>query len=782
MKAVILAGGEGKRLRPLAMGQPKAMTPLLGKPMMEHLIRLLRQHGITDIYITLCRRPETVMDYFGSGEQLGVRLTYFLEEEPLGTAGSVRNCLAQLGEEDFLVAGGGCVCDLDLSALLRFHRERESKATLALYRSSPPAEEGAVQVDPSGRVRQLGEGAAWRQGPPELVSTGIYILSPAALNQIPEKRVFDFEADLFPALLREGESLYGCPLKGYWREVTDCKTYLDCVCDALSGKVKLDMGLPQRAPGIWSADELPKETSLVPPCWIGPGVVLGPGSLVGPHVVLSQGAAVECKTMVQRSVLLESACVGPRATLYGAILCRGAAVRKGAVLNEGAVLGENALAEEGAVLLERVQLWPGQTAPAGCRLGRSITSGARKGVVRFGTQGVIQGVLGEDLGPEALLALGGALGGEGAVGLGCTPTPGAQMLIGAAAAGISAAGGSPLLHSLECPVQGAWAARQAGLAASLFVEEEGGRIYLRLFDRHGLPLGRDRERRLERALMQGELPAVRIGQVGVLRRLDLTADRWAAETAEESALGRPALRRVTIAVGQDTPADRALRGALSALGCRLESQWRPGIPAFSADRGGFRLSAQDEKGSLLDPGQLLTLLTLIEMENGSGRVAVPEETSAAVDLVAAGYNGTVLRLGRGGPEARALYAAQPWLWSAPAAAVRICSRMGVSGQKLEALMSKIPRFCTWKREVPLTADRRRVMQALARDRRCTPSGGGLRLRTGDGWVYLVPLARRSALRVVAEGPDLELAAELCDFYADRAAQLDREAAQAQEEK
>ena len=170
------------------------------------------------------------------------------------------------------------------------------------------------------------------------------------------------------------------------------------------------------------------------------------------------------------------------------------------------------------------------------------------------------------------------------------------------------------------------------------------------------------------------------------------------------------------------------------------------------------------------------------MENGSGRVCVPAGASAAVDLVAAGYSGTVLRLDRDGAQARELYAAQPWLWSAPSAAVRICSRMGVSGQKLEALMSKTPRFSSWKREVPLTADRGRVMQALARERACTASGEGLRLRTGGGWVYLVPLTRRSALRVVAEGPDLEVAAELCDFYAGRAEELDREAAQAQEKK
>ncbi|MDE6897950.1 MAG: hypothetical protein K2P16_01665, partial [Lawsonibacter sp.] len=213
--------------------------------------------------------------------------------------------------------------------------------------------------------------------------------------------------------------------------------------------------------------------------------------------------------------------------------------------------------------------------------------------------------------------------------------------------------------------------------------------------------------------------------------------------------------------------------ALSALGCRLEKSWRPGIIAFQAQRGGFFLTAQDERGAVVDPGQLLALTVLIEMENGCGKVAVPPGASAAVELVAAGYGGTVLRLDRDGDQARTLYAAQPWMRQAPAAALRICARMAVSGQKLESLVSKTPRFSSWRREVPLSSDRGRVMRALARDQGRSPVGEGLRMRTGSGWVYLTPAARRSALRILAEGPDLELAAELCDFYASRTAEIDR---------
>ena len=216
MKAVIMAGGEGTRLRPLSLGVPKPMTPLFGRPVMEHIITLLKRHHITDICVTLCYKPQAVMDYFGSGEQLGVQLTYFVEEEPLGTAGSVRNCLSHLGREDFLVISGDCVCDLDLTEAIQAHQERESCATLVLYAHPKPLEYGLVLTDEQGRVQRFVEKPSWGQVVTNMVNTGIYILSPRAMELVPQQGPFDFGKDLFPTLLEQRMPLYGCPLEGYW--------------------------------------------------------------------------------------------------------------------------------------------------------------------------------------------------------------------------------------------------------------------------------------------------------------------------------------------------------------------------------------------------------------------------------------------------------------------------------------------------------------------------------------------------------------------------------------
>lgn len=179
-----MAGGEGTRLRPLSLGSPKPMTPLLGRPVMEHIIGLLRNHGVDDICVTLCYKPQGVMDYFGSGDRLGVRLTYFIEDEPLGTAGSVKACMPHIGAEDFLVISGDCVCDLDLTALVRFHRERGAAATLGLYRHKTPLEYGLVLTDGEGRVERFVEKPAWGQVFTDQINTGIYALSPAAMERV----------------------------------------------------------------------------------------------------------------------------------------------------------------------------------------------------------------------------------------------------------------------------------------------------------------------------------------------------------------------------------------------------------------------------------------------------------------------------------------------------------------------------------------------------------------------------------------------------------------------
>lgn len=296
--------------------------------------------------------------------------------------------------------------------------------------------------------------------------------------------------------------------------------------------------------------------------------------------------------------------------------------------------------------------------------------------VRLSTEG------GENV--EKLAQLGFILARRGRVGLARTPDGAGEDLVRACAGGVAAAGGrAELFPDLTSPVEGSWAARRWGLPAFLFFDTEGP-PRLHLFDRLGLPFAPDALGRLKEALSQ---PTEVVADGGTWTVRNIPQGLWAGETARQLALrgSGPPWRHRQAAVPGDRGADRDLARVLSALGWQVEGRWRPGLPAFFAAGGGFRLIAQDETGTPIPPDRLLALVSLIEMENGGGVIALPACRAAGAALAAAGCGGQVLTLERDGERARRLYAARPWLWSAPAAAGRICARMAASGERLSTL-------------------------------------------------------------------------------------------------
>lgn len=239
MKAIMMAGGMGTRLKPVSGDTPKPMVPLCGRPVMEYVLLQLKKHGITEVCATLKYRPDAIRDYFGDGKWLGMKLTYSIEGEALGTAGSVKNCEDFYGDEDFLVVSGDAICDLDLSAFIAEHESAKPAVSIALSRCSVPLRYGLALCGDDGCVRSFVEKPDWAHVVTDLVNTGIYIVSPAAMSHVPESRVFDFAGDLFPLLLREKKKLLGVPLHGYWCDIGTPKSYYECCADAISGRVRL---------------------------------------------------------------------------------------------------------------------------------------------------------------------------------------------------------------------------------------------------------------------------------------------------------------------------------------------------------------------------------------------------------------------------------------------------------------------------------------------------------------------------------------------------------------
>ena len=241
MKAVILAGGLGTRLRAVTGEHPKPMVPILGRPVMEHIVELLRQNAYTSICAALHYRAGEIMAHFGDGRKFGVELEYRIETENLGTAGSVKNCRDFYGDEDFLVISADAACDYDLRLLMDAHKARHAAATLALCSQRTPLRYGLAVTDGEGRIRSFIEKPSWPRVVTDLVNTGIYVLSPRAMEYVPEG-TFDFGRDLFPKLLKKGEPLYGQVMEGYWQDIGTPQDYYRCCADALDGKLRLTPG------------------------------------------------------------------------------------------------------------------------------------------------------------------------------------------------------------------------------------------------------------------------------------------------------------------------------------------------------------------------------------------------------------------------------------------------------------------------------------------------------------------------------------------------------------
>ena len=239
MNAILMAGGEGTRLKSIWPEQPKPMIPLLGKPVMERLLTLLKHSGVRRVRASLRYMPGVITGYFGDGSRYGLELSYSVESVPLGTAGGVRACADFYGERDFFVLSGDAVCDFDLRVLAEFHRRSGAAVTMALAASDTPTGYGLVVRDERGFVRGFLEKPAWSRVVTDRVNTGIYVVSPRAMAYVPPDGPFDFARDLFPKLLRAGETVAALPMDGYWCDVGTPRAYYQANLDALDGRVRL---------------------------------------------------------------------------------------------------------------------------------------------------------------------------------------------------------------------------------------------------------------------------------------------------------------------------------------------------------------------------------------------------------------------------------------------------------------------------------------------------------------------------------------------------------------
>ena len=372
MKAVIMAGGFGTRLRPLTCNTPKPMVPMMNKPMMHHIVALLKKHGITDIVSTLFYSPDAITSYFGDGSRFGITMNYVRAEADYGTAGSVRNATKGYTQR-ILIISGDVLTDFDLTAAIRFHEEHKAKATIVLTHATNPLAFGVVITQADGRISRFLEKPSWGEVFSDTINTGIYILEPDVLEMIPYQEEYDFGKDLFPLLLRQNMGLFGYIAEGYWRDIGNLNEYQDAHIDALRGVAKVDLdgtrvGKAYVGEGTTidpAAIHLSGTILIGRNCTIGEGAKIS-NSAIGDNCVIGNGASIV------NSVVWSDVVIGHNAELASDVVGARCSIGEQTQVAENVFIADSCWIGRRAQLSANIKLWPEKVVEEGAILTRSL--------------------------------------------------------------------------------------------------------------------------------------------------------------------------------------------------------------------------------------------------------------------------------------------------------------------------------------------------------------------------------------------------------------------------
>ncbi|MFD0620469.1 sugar phosphate nucleotidyltransferase [Paenibacillus sp. GCM10027629] len=781
MKAVIMAGGKGTRLRPLTMQTPKPMVPLLNRPCMEYIIELLKKHNITEIAVTVQYLPDVIRDYFGDGSEFGVNLHYFEETEPLGTAGSVRNASSFL-DETFIVISGDALTDFNLDDAVAFHQERESIATIVLTEVDTPLEYGVVMTNQEGRITRFLEKPNWSEVFSDTVNTGIYILEPDIFELIPAQQVYDFSMQLFPLLLEKHAPLYGYIAEGYWSDIGNLQQYRETQFDMLDRKVQVHIAADEIAPGIFVENHttLTDRVTYIGPVYIGAHSIISPGAVIGEYSIIGSSNQILQGTHIDRTILWDNNQIGPDCELQSALVCDRNLIGQRTRMQENAVIGSGCTLGPEVTVKSNVKLWPNKVILPSSKVHTSIIWGEQTMHQLFRGKGVY-GIPNSEMTPEfagkLAAAFGSILSPTTTVGLCSSTHPFASMMKIAFAAGLQAAG----IHVLDLGAGTTAVCRNSvqtmqlnGAVHMRMIDVQGqDHLLIELLDSQGLPLAKSLERKIENAFWQEDFIRGHVNQIGEYRQYNYAETDYMQKLVRDlSAIA--VLPHPVFAVLQYDPHDHGSfieRFASLILGHRIilhhngtkgyEEELIDTVMQTNADFGihlgrngqGLHLVLRD--GTRISDEQLLALKILATSKlKKSYSLGVPVSAPQVVESLVLD---TPLSLVRTKENNRALLESSRGFLFNPLlddiyAVSLIIQAMMTESITLEELISQIPYFYTAKEVIPCAWHEKGSMmrQILkATKHQATELIDGIKVMTEEGWVIILPDHDEPLFRVIA---------------------------------
>ena len=821
-----MAGGEGTRLRPMTANQPKPLLPVVNKPIMEHVLRLLKRHGFDETVVTVQFLASLIRTYFGDGDELGMHLSYATEELPLGTAGSVKNAEDELRDDAFLVISGDALTDIDLDAVVRAHRAKGALVTVCLTRVPDPLEFGIVITDPDDRIERFLEKPTWGQVFSDTVNTGIYVMEPEVFEHVAPGEVVDWAGDVFPALVAAGAPVFGYIADGYWEDVGTQESYLRAQADVLNRRVQVEIDGFEVSPGVWLGEgaDVDPDAILEGPLCIGAYAKVEAAAQLREFTVLGDNVVVQAGAFLHRAVVHDNVFIGAQASLRGCVIGKNSDVMRAARIEEGAVVGDECVVEQEAFLSSGVKVYPFKTIEAGAVVNTSVIWESRGSSALFGPRGV-SGLVNVEITPEYVVRLASAYATTMPKGSVVTTSRDASRATRAFKRAVIAALTSSAievrdLEVVPLPVT-RFATARSSSSGGVVLRTTAGEpqsIDIIFLDETGADLSKAAQRRLERIFSRQEFRRAFPGEIAelsfpartldsyaqeLLRSIDVTGVTEArlkvvVDTAGGSAalvlpalLGRLGVEVLTVnnRLDEASPTENLsvhLRD-LDRLG-KLVSSARAAF-GVRFDHVGERLSLVDERGELIDDDRaLLVMLDLVAAERGRGsRLAVPVTTTRVAERVTR-FHGAEVAWTTTSPDDLSRVATEPGVVFAGdgrggfvmpefspaldglAAFVRLVGLVARTRLTLSEIDERIPQAHVVRRSVPTPwAVKGTVMRSVveAAGERLVDTTDGVRVVEPDGrWVLVLPDPAQAITHLWAEGPDAASASDLLTVWGD----------------
>jgi mannose-1-phosphate guanylyltransferase/phosphomannomutase len=819
-----MAGGEGTRLRPMTANQPKPLLPVANRPIMEHVLRLLKRHGFSETVVTVQFLASLVRNYFGDGEEVGMSLQYATEEIPLGTAGSVRNAEDALRDAPFLVISGDALTDIDLSEMVRFHRENGALVTVGLTRVPDPLEFGIVIADDGGRIQRFLEKPTWGQVFSDTVNTGIYVMEPEVLAEVPAGEFVDWSGDVFPRLLKQGAPLFGWIADGYWEDVGTHESYLRAQADVLSGRVQADIAGFEVSPGQWVAGgaEVDPDAILTGPLCIGEYAKIEAGAQLREFTVIGNNVVVKEGAFLHRAVVHNNVYIGQGVTLRGCVIGKNTDVMAKARIEEAAVVGDECLVEPEAYVSAGVKVYPFKTIEAGAVVNTSVIWESRGQRTLFGPRGV-SGLINVEITPELCVRLASAYATTLKKGAVVTTSRDVSRAARALKRAVHSALNASAINVVDLEAQPLPVARfetaRGEASGGIALRTTPGNpqsIDIIFLDEAGADVSQADRRKIERVVSRQEYRRAFPGEIAeliyparvresyaydLLRRVDLTGVDEAGMKVVVDCAGGTVSLILPVLLGRIGVEVLTLNNRLDETSpTQSLAQTRAGLQRLAdlvassgADFGvrfdpvGERITLVDEMGGVIsDDRAMLVVLDLIASERRAGRVVLPVTTTRVAEQVSEFHHVHIDWTTTSPDGLAAATAADDVIFAADgrggfvvpeftrtidgiAAFTRLVGLVARTKLTLSQIDARIPAAYLLKRSLPTPwAAKGSVMRTVveAAGDRTVDTTDGVRVIEPDGsWILALPDPSDAVTHLWAEGKDDDTAQALLDEWA-----------------